>query len=356
MDSLLANSKTVLVAIMGATGVGMFIFIKLLTNDDKIRIGHNQQSETVDIQAAHYVDGTTGRPVVLLDTPGFDDSREGVTDSNILQQIVDWLEPKTGQWRKLNGIIYMHRISDSRVGGVSRKNIRMFRSLCGDDRLGNVRIATTNWSRVSEAEGSYREADLKREAFKVLLDSGAQMCRHANTAESARKIVSELIPLQAVTMQIQKELHDGKKLSETTAAAELENETREMKKKNGRELEGLRKEMKSAGQARDRTLRVQREQERKSQEARVARVEADRKRVEKTIQERRQGHEKKMKDERAKLARLTELQTKQRREMQAQLTAAKDSETKSRQQATQKQRNLERELAEVKKRIKQLRI
>ena len=71
-------------------------FINLLTNDKKIRIGHNQESETFDILTANYTDQATGRSVMLIDTPGFDDSREGVTDTDILQKIVEYLEPESG--------------------------------------------------------------------------------------------------------------------------------------------------------------------------------------------------------------------------------------------------------------------
>ena len=71
-------------------------FINLLTNDDKIRIGHNQQSETFGIQTAQYIDPKTGHSVTLIDTPGFDDSREGVTDTDILEKIVQFLEPGGG--------------------------------------------------------------------------------------------------------------------------------------------------------------------------------------------------------------------------------------------------------------------
>ena len=72
-------------------------FVKLLTNDQKIGIGHSQESETFDIQTSNYIDQGTGRSVMLIDTPGFDDSREGVTDTDILEKIVQFLEPESGQ-------------------------------------------------------------------------------------------------------------------------------------------------------------------------------------------------------------------------------------------------------------------
>ena len=39
---------------------------------------------------------------------------------------------------KLSGVIYMHRISDFKMGGISRRNFHMFRSLCGEKTLKNV--------------------------------------------------------------------------------------------------------------------------------------------------------------------------------------------------------------------------
>ena len=71
-------------------------FINLLTNDERIHIGHDPESETSDIQTARYVDEETGRSAMLIDTPGFDDSREGITDTDILEKIAQFLEPEEG--------------------------------------------------------------------------------------------------------------------------------------------------------------------------------------------------------------------------------------------------------------------
>ena len=65
-------------------------FIKLLSNNDIIRIGHNIESETIDINTASYSE--SGRVVTLVDTPGFDDSREGVTDTDILEKVAKFLQ------------------------------------------------------------------------------------------------------------------------------------------------------------------------------------------------------------------------------------------------------------------------
>jgi len=55
--------------------------------------------------------------------------------------------------KKLNGIIYMHRISDPWTGRIAKKNLHMFKELCGEKMLTNVLIVTTNWSCIGEEEG-----------------------------------------------------------------------------------------------------------------------------------------------------------------------------------------------------------
>lgn len=63
----------------------------MLTGDENIKVGHSVQSETSDITLARYVEHD-GRCVTFVDTPGFDDSREGVTDADILRTISVFLE------------------------------------------------------------------------------------------------------------------------------------------------------------------------------------------------------------------------------------------------------------------------
>jgi predicted GTPase len=64
--------------------------INLLTNDDNIRIGHDLESQTFDIITSRYMQD--GVSMTLVDTPGFDDSREGITDTDILGKIADFLQ------------------------------------------------------------------------------------------------------------------------------------------------------------------------------------------------------------------------------------------------------------------------
>lgn len=57
------------------------------------------------------------------------------------------------QNRKLSGVIYLHRITDPKMGGVSRRSFRMMSELCGDNNFRNTVIVTNMWDKVSVMEG-----------------------------------------------------------------------------------------------------------------------------------------------------------------------------------------------------------
>ena len=118
----------------------------------------------------------------------------------------------------------MHRISDIRMGGVSTRNLRMFRKLCGDDSLKNVVIVTNMWGKVTEEEGNEREKQLASEDkfFKPILDQGGQIARHYNTEKSAQAILMRMIQNQPKALDIQVGLVDlGLNLGQTAAGEEL---------------------------------------------------------------------------------------------------------------------------------------
>jgi predicted GTPase len=64
-------------------------FIKLITEDSGIKIGHGVRSETSEIGVYDWT-APDGRVFALVDTPGFDDSN-GKSDSDVLDQIAGFL-------------------------------------------------------------------------------------------------------------------------------------------------------------------------------------------------------------------------------------------------------------------------
>ncbi|KAJ7096516.1 hypothetical protein B0H15DRAFT_945981 [Mycena belliarum] len=193
-----------LIAVMGPTGSGKTSFINLVSGSD-LRVGRGLQSCTSTVQ------------VTMIDTPGFDDTSK--SDTDILTLIAAFLAKTYEATKKLAGIIYMHRISDIRMGGISTRNFKMFR------QSGEVGLEV----------GEAREAELA---------SNDQFFKPA--------ILHYLTRNQPRALRIQRELVDqGKDISQTAAGAELNRELDEQIQRHKEEMENLQKEMQDAIQARD---------------------------------------------------------------------------------------------------------
>lgn len=183
---------------------------------------------------------------------------------------------------KLSGIIYMHRISDFRMTGVSRRNFSMFRKLCGDETLRNVIIATNMWGEVTPERGEARERELATDdiLFKPVLEKGARMVRHDNSYQSAQSILRLLVNKTPRALRIQRELVDERKdISQTAAGAELARELAELAAKHREELAQVKKEMHEALLAKDSETREELDKVRGELEANVKKIENDRERL-----------------------------------------------------------------------------
>ncbi|KAG2074693.1 P-loop containing nucleoside triphosphate hydrolase protein, partial [Suillus decipiens] len=145
---------------IGPTEVGKSTFINNAFGGPVTTVDHDLKSCTTHIQ--HVICACPGDPsprVVLVDTPGFDDTF--VDDSEILRRIAVWLAISCSDNMKLAGILYLHDITQTRMFGTSRKNLAMFRRLCGADAEKNVVLVTTKWGDVSPEMGESRERQLK---------------------------------------------------------------------------------------------------------------------------------------------------------------------------------------------------
>jgi hypothetical protein len=201
-----------------------------------------------------------GFSVTLIDTPGFDDTTK--SDTDILRMIAAFLATayaschffgmifsllcRYENGKKLAGVIYIHRISDFRMGGISTRNFKMFRQLCGDSTLKNVVLVTNMWGEVSKEVGEAREAELAREDifFKPVVEKGARLLRHDNTVESVQEILRFIIGNQPRSLRIQRELVDEKKnISQTAAGAELNRDLLQQAEKHRLEMIVLQDEM-----------------------------------------------------------------------------------------------------------------
>ncbi|PVF93007.1 P-loop containing nucleoside triphosphate hydrolase protein [Serendipita vermifera] len=212
-----------LIAVMGPTGAGKSTFINLASGSyQKVGTGLKSCTEKVTPTEPFSVQG---RVVVLIDTPGFDDTN--TSDFDILDEIAEYMAKTYKKKRLLDGILYFHSIADRRMGGIAVRNLRLFESLCGEDPLKSVMVVTNMWGLLPNMElGVARESELREDPlfFGQVLGAGATLVRHTDTTPSSHKIISSLLEQgdKRRRLAIQAELVDEKlRLDETSAAAEL---------------------------------------------------------------------------------------------------------------------------------------
>ena len=143
---------------MGTTGTGKSTFISLCSGQ-KVEIGHDLEACTSRVQVYTY-DHSPSIRIHLVDTPGFDDTNR--SDTEVLREIAAWLTDSYSNKIRLNGIIYLHRITDIRLQGSAKKNLIMFKKLCGAEALSSVILTTTMWDSVSPKDGENREEQLRQ--------------------------------------------------------------------------------------------------------------------------------------------------------------------------------------------------
>ncbi|KAI0081634.1 hypothetical protein K474DRAFT_1671824 [Panus rudis PR-1116 ss-1] len=271
-------TKDLLIALMGPTGTGKSTVVLVLINS-KFQTSAGLKSCTAEVQISQPF-GINETRVQLVDTPGFDDTH--ASDADILGRIAGYLASSFEQGLMLSGVIYMHRITDYKIGGVSRKNFNMFRQLCGAQAMCNVIIVTNMWNLVNRDVGEARERELMSDEllFKPVLDAGAKMIRHDGTAESARRIVSQFFRKEPTPLRIQQEIvTEGKDISHTAACQELDKALATVRRRQQVELADLEKQMEEAILEQDRQTYEELELCRAELQKDVMRVEAGRKRL-----------------------------------------------------------------------------
>ena len=143
------------------------------------------------------------------------------------------------------GIIFLHSISDVRVGGTSRRNFDLFRKLSGEESLKNIAIATTMWGDVPKNLGLSHEKELKSDAvfYKPILTKGGKMFRYDDTPKSAKTVISYLVKKHPVSLLVQRELEQKKDITDTTVGAALQRNLGAAQQRLNKELQDLRKDL-----------------------------------------------------------------------------------------------------------------
>ncbi|KAK4184669.1 P-loop containing nucleoside triphosphate hydrolase protein [Podospora australis] len=240
--SLKIGPNDSVIAVMGVTGTGKSTFIEALTNAG-VRVGEGLAACTQEltVYAFRY---TPTRTIYLIDTPGFDDTTRD--DSDILAEVSYFLGAVYKKEIKLAGIIYLHRITDNRMGGTALKNLIMFRKLCGDNTLSNIVLATNMWDAAKDnimlRKFERWEDDLKRGYWRDMLAMGSTMFRHTGGVASARRIIDHImsLPRNSVVPDIATQMVDhGMRLNQTPAGMEVLRGLAEQQKRHEKALKDL---------------------------------------------------------------------------------------------------------------------
>ncbi|KAJ8131809.1 hypothetical protein O1611_g1810 [Lasiodiplodia mahajangana] len=224
----------IFVAVMGMTGSGKSTFISLCTSQP-VEVGHSLQAY-----------------IYMIDTPGFDDTNR--SDTDVLKDIATWLTESYEENIRLSGMLYMHRITDTRMGGSAKKNLFMFKKLCGPNAMDNILLVTTMWENVDPAAGNKREEELieTTDFWGVMLQQGASIERHQNNHDSAMRLLAHFVNKKTITMAIQSEMvNDNKMLHETTAGQELDSVLEEQRVRFQKELEDTKEMFRQAQEQHD---------------------------------------------------------------------------------------------------------
>ncbi|KIK14127.1 hypothetical protein PISMIDRAFT_17525 [Pisolithus microcarpus 441] len=212
------TTEDIIIAIMGPTGAGKSSFVAKATNSGDEGVGHALVSHTSEIKATKCTIGRSN--VVLVDTPGFDDTHK--SDLQILESISDWLNKTYKQGTLLSGILYFHRISDNRMAGTPLKNLRVFQKLCGNKAMSQVILVTTMWDEVDESVGNERLEELEGNYWKVMIAQGSTTYCYRNTLESSQLLLSQLVERKRREVRLQKQIaNKNLELRETDAGREL---------------------------------------------------------------------------------------------------------------------------------------
>ncbi|KAI1747908.1 hypothetical protein F4782DRAFT_519368 [Xylaria castorea] len=240
---------SVFLLVMGMTGSGKSSFIADCTGREDAQIGHDLASCTNSV--AIFRSELHDRDVYLIDTPGFDDTNR--EDVETLTAVAHYLSVSYANNVSINGILYLHRISDTRIGSSTRRNLEMVKALCGEDAFENVAVVTTMWSSdhsgIEHAKQCSREQELRDIYLYDMLEKGSQIVNHnqcetlSHRHASAKNMLAKIFDTwkdTKITLQIQHEIVDlNLTLRETSAGNVLEQHIEEYKKSSERELEAL---------------------------------------------------------------------------------------------------------------------
>jgi len=134
------------------------------------------------------------RTLHLIDTPGFDDSER--SDIDTLQELAYWLAAAYERGMRLHGIIYLHRISDTRLQGSALRSLNALKAMCGQAALGGVVLATTMWDTIpleSVTNAVKRQDELQNRVCHDILKGGGRIVALSAAEIDGTKILQHIV-------------------------------------------------------------------------------------------------------------------------------------------------------------------
>lgn len=172
-----------------------------------------------------------GQTFYLVDTPGFDDTT--TSNAEILQLVASFLTFAYKTKKHVDGVVYLHRITDNRVAGHATANIELFEKLCGNQGMKIVTLLTTMWDAAGNIPGFTRkdfekhEEELISKHWSRMIKAGAQVRRSLNTVESLQAVLDGILTTKArqgsrrPVLRLAKELVDNRLSLADTGAGKV---------------------------------------------------------------------------------------------------------------------------------------
>ncbi|XP_014551796.1 hypothetical protein COCVIDRAFT_111963 [Bipolaris victoriae FI3] len=206
---------------MGMTGVGKSSFIEHCTKLPE-RLSSNGLFSCTSRVSIHTT-VVQGRTVHLLDTPGFNDSRQ--SDGKVLQELAYWLTAAYERDIRLSGIIYLHCITNNRLPGTAVRALDAFKKMCGTEAFKGVILATTMWDMVSVkdlAKAEKRHEEFYEKVRHDIIEHGGKLVRLSAVEIDAVKILRHIVQKnRRLTLRFQRQLVDENLLIYETEAGQV---------------------------------------------------------------------------------------------------------------------------------------
>ncbi|KAJ2915301.1 hypothetical protein MD484_g5092, partial [Candolleomyces efflorescens] len=222
-----------IIVVTGLTGAGKSTFINQCLGKGVMKVGHGMRSCTEKVKSvvAMLPESHPTRPncrLVLVDTPGFDDTTR--SDLDILRSVATWLASTYDSDTKITGLVHLFNIGNPRMGGEALLSRDIFHELCGPNALRRVVMATTHWGETKRTRQvcQNRLEELKRDFWAGFLASGAIHMvvpgpdhEGEELENNVNDIVEYILQKQmAVATEVQQELVDSKKRVKDTKAGQ----------------------------------------------------------------------------------------------------------------------------------------